>query len=39
MPCGVKGLTRVLLLRYEDTEYHRIYKTFMENPAKVLKGG
>ncbi len=25
-------------IQYEDTEYYRIYKTFMENPAKVLKG-
>jgi predicted ATPase len=30
--------TPVKTIRYEDTEYYRIYKTFMENPAKVLKG-
>ena len=29
--------TPVKTIRYEDTEYYRIYKTFMENPAKVLK--
>jgi len=30
--------TPVKTIPYEDTEYYRIYKTFMENPAKVLKG-
>jgi predicted ATPase len=30
--------TPVKTIQYEDTEYYRIYKTFMENPAKVLKG-
>jgi predicted ATPase len=30
--------TPMKTIQYEDTEYYRIYKTFMENPAKVLKG-
>ena len=29
--------TRVKSIRYEDTEYYRIYKTFMENPSRYFK--
>ncbi len=28
----------VKAIRYEDTEHYKIYKTFMENPGKCLKG-
>jgi len=29
--------TRVKSIPYEDTEYYRIYKTFMENPSRYFK--
>ncbi len=29
--------TRVKPIPYEDTEYYRIYKTFMENPGRYFK--
>jgi predicted ATPase len=28
----------VKTIQYEDTEYYRIYKTFMENPSQYFKG-
>jgi predicted ATPase len=28
----------VKTIQYEDTEYYRIYKTFMENPGQYVKG-
>ncbi|HMK52664.1 MAG TPA: AAA family ATPase [Thermodesulfobacteriota bacterium] len=28
----------VRTLRYEDTEHYQVYKSFMENPSKYLKG-
>jgi predicted ATPase len=30
--------TPVKTIQYEDTEYYRIYKTFMENPSQYFKG-
>jgi len=30
--------TPVKTIQYEDTEYYRIYKTFMENPGQYFKG-
>jgi predicted ATPase len=30
--------TPVKRIQYEDTEYYRIYKTFMENPCQYFKG-
>ena len=30
--------TPVKTIRYEDTEHYKVYKSFMENPGKCLKG-
>jgi predicted ATPase len=30
--------TSVKAIRYEDTEHYQVYKSFMENPGKYLKG-
>jgi predicted ATPase len=31
--------TPVKTIHYEDTEHYQVYKSFMENPGKYLKGG